>query len=219
MFKIKHAPLLLIFILITFTACNNSKEPQLQTDTNANTNTIPEKENIANDALPCTIAIDDKKFTIVADNISTAYEPEDSSITITFKGFNEGRLLLRIPNFFKAPCKIPTGYISNRTKKLWVNSAGVASTAELILYPTEATSFNNLNDGRNIKAIVPDAAEITAVQKLKEYKSDNRIEYLVTGKIHTTMLKNVFHTDAGAQNKDYNVTGDFAIKANIYYLD
>ncbi len=219
MFKIKHAPFLLIFILITISACNNIKEPESQTTTNSSTNTVPAKENIASDNLYCTITIDDKKFTIAADNISTAYALEDSSLTITFKGFEQGRVLLRIPNFFKAPCKIPTGYISKRTKELWVNSAGVASTAELILYPTDATSFTNLNDGRNLKAVAPDAAEITAVQKLKEYKSDNRIEYLVTGKINTTMLKNVFHTDAGEQNKDYKVTGDFAIKANIYYLD
>ena len=59
--------------------------------------------------------------------------------------------------------------------------------------------------------------EIMAIEKINENTTTNWAEFLIKGRIHTTVLKNVYESAAGDKNKDYTVAGSFVIKSKIYF--
>lgn len=195
-------------------SCGNSSEAGTGKTRTSRTAT---KEDTLSNEQQCVISIDDKKFTIPADSVSSGYTFSDSSLAITFKGVGTGRLVITIPNLFKCPCPIPTGYSSVRFKIAGSDEYSTEPTAELYNYPVAGTSFNNLDDGYHKKAITGNAIEITSVRKTNENTNTNWAEYLIKGKIHTMALKNVYEVAAGNKNKDYAVKGSFVISSKIYF--
>ncbi len=208
--------LTLIFTQLVFIcSCGNTENAQ------ADNTVTPPSTTSSNDTLSnqlqCNISIDGKKFTVPADSIFTSYTFSDSSLGLSFNGINEGRLILTIPNIFKCPCNIPTGYSSIRFKIAGSDEYSVEPTVELYSYPVAGISFRNLNDGYHKKDVAQNAAVISSIQKTNENTDTKWAEYLIKGKIHTTVLKNVFESAAGENNKDYTVNGEFVIQTRINY--
>ena len=173
-------------------------------------------DTLTND-LQCSIIINGKDYTIPPDSITTAYTFSDSSLILTFKGVGSGRLVFTIPNIFKCPSPIATGYSSVRFKVAGSDEYSVEPTVDLYDYGMRGISFNNLNDGQHKNEASPGAADIISIQKIDENTTTNWAAYLVKGKIHTTVLKNVYESAAGEMNRDYTVNGSFVIHAKIYF--
>ena len=161
-------------------------------------------DTLTND-LQCSIIINGKDYTIPPDSITTAYTFSDSSLILTFKGVGSGRLVFTIPNIFKCPSPIATGYSSVRFKIAGSDEYSVEPTVDLYDY------------GQHKNEASPGAADIISIQKIDENTTTNWAAYLVKGKIHTTVLKNVYESAAGEMNRDYTVNGSFVIHAKIYF--
>lgn len=205
----------LIITLSVFTySCKNSLQSRLKLPATEDIKTTT-KDTLSNEP-HCFISIDDEQFNIPADSISSGYTFSDSSLIITFKGIDSGRLVVTIPNLFKCPYSIPTGYSSIRFKIADSNEYAIEPTVELYSYPMMGASFNNLYDGYHQKKIANNAIEILSARKTNENTNTGWAEYLIKGKINTTVLKNVYESAAGEKNKDYAVNGSFVIQTKIY---
>lgn len=163
----------------------------------------------------CTIDIDDKEFTILADSISTAYTFSDSSLTITFLGVGGGLVRLDIPNIYKCPCRIPTGYTSPRFKEYGSETYSTEPTVYLQKYPQPGLSFNNLVDGHTKTAVKDNAFEISSIRKIDENTSNKWAVYLIKGMINTTVFKSSY--EASGNDRNYEVSGRFVIQTKIDY--
>ncbi|HQV54529.1 MAG: hypothetical protein IPN82_13270 [Chitinophagaceae bacterium] len=202
-------------LLLIVSACNNSnttaKEPA-----GSKKQTAPTNDTLSNEP-QCSITIDDKEFAVSEDSISTGYSFSDSTLGVTIKGIDGGRVVFTMPNFFKCPCKISTGYSNINTKIAGTEEYAMWPTLELYDYPIRGISFRNLNDGYHEKGVTENAMEIMAIEKINENTTTNWAEFLIKGRIHTTVLKNVYESAAGDKNKDYTVAGSFVIKSKIYF--
>lgn len=159
------------------------------------------------------LSIDGKEFTISADSIGSLYYPSDSALVLNIKGIAGGGLDIFIPNLFKCPCKILPAYGSARTdadagtkNKLW-------PTVILFNYPIKGLRFNNLNDGYNVKEAAENTVEIVSVKKLNVANNSN--DFIIEGKIHSTVFKSGYEDPANPVNKDYSIKGDFKIQARL----
>ena len=112
---------------------------------------------------------------------------------------------------------LATGYSYVRFKVAGSDEYSVEPTVDLYDYGMRGISFNNLNDGQHKNEASPGAADIISIQKIDENTTTNWAAYLVKGKIHTTVLKNVYESAAGEMNRDYTVNGSFVIHAKIYF--
>ncbi len=159
------------------------------------------------------LSIDGKEFTITADSIGSLYYPSDSALVLSIKGIAGGWIDIIVPNLFKCPCKIMPAYGSARTD----NDAGTKNklwpTVTLVNYPIRGIRLNNLNDGYNVKEAPENKVEIVSVKKLNAANSSN--EFLIEGKIHSTVFKSGYEDPANPVNKDYSIKGDFKIQAGI----
>lgn len=208
---------LTVFIIalstLTYSCGNSSGASAGETGTTG----ITVKEDTLSNELQCIITINDEKFIIPADSISSGYTFSDSSLIITFKGVGAGRLLVAIPNLFKCSASIPAGYSSVRFKIAGSEDYSTEPTVELYNYPVTGLSLNNLHDGYHKKEIAANAIEITSIKKTKENTDTKWAEYLIKGKVHTTVLKNVYEATAADKNKDYAVNASFVIQSKIYF--
>lgn len=189
----------------------------------ANTEKIPSsdtpvvaKDTLGND-LQCRLVIDGKEFLVAPEDIDATYTFSDSSVNITFKKIQSGFITLHIPGMYKCPCSISTGYSSVNTKVAGTaNEYAVQPTVTLNNYPIEGISFQNLSDGYHKGKAGDAAATIQTLRATGEGTSGSGYEYLIKGRIHTTVLKNVYESAAGDKNKDYPIEGSFVIKPRLY---
>ena len=204
-----------VFILVVAFACTNkgkpSSEPEMKPEGQL------EKQDTLNDNPQCNISIDDKSFAITPENIEANYTFSDSSVNITFKSIESGFITLHIPNMYQCPCSISTGYSSVNTKVAGTeNEYAIQPTVTLNNYPVADISFRNLNDGYHDKKTEDNAATIQTMKATGEGTSGSGYEYLIKGRIYTTVLKNVYESAAGDKNKDYKIEGSFVIKCRLY---
>ena len=164
----------------------------------------------------CHILVDDKKFDVPADSIETGWSFSDSSMTVTIHGVGGGYLHIVIPNLFKCPCDVPTGYSSINTKISGSDDYAVLPTVSLYNYPVAGPSFNNLNDGYHEAAVKPGAITIQHFEQMKDSSSASATIFFIKAKIKTTVLKNVYESGAGKNNRDYPVEGSLVIKSKEY---
>lgn len=205
-----------IIILATFYACGNGAKSEKNKPAPIHKTSSETTDTLSND-LQCRLIIDGKEYFIDSNNITTGYTFSDSSFLITFNGINEGRVVLSVPNFFKCPCNIPTGYSSVRFKIAGTDEYSTEPTVALYNYGKADISFHNLGNGLKINDHTPKAAEIVSILKTDENTDTKWAVYLIKGIINTTVLKNVYESDAGNLNKDYKIEGGFVISAKIYY--
>jgi hypothetical protein len=168
----------------------------------------------------CIIFIDGKGFTIPADSIRTGFVRQDSSYSVDFIGIGGSTLSLSIPHLFKCPCKIPAGFTGERYKISFSDEYATHPTVRLNNYPVKGMYVESSSDGRHNIALTEqkeNAVEILSVEKISDNPGTNSAEFLIKGRLHTTLLKNLNHQDAGADNKDYGVKGGFVIKDKIYF--
>jgi hypothetical protein len=209
---------LLSIIVISLCAfifsCGGPRGPKLkQSEVTGTANAEP--GDTLSDELQCKIKIDDKEFTVPADSISTAYTFSDSSFVITMKGVGTGLLRLDVPDFFKCPYKIPTGYTSVRFKMYESVEFSTEPTVYLQNYAGPGLEFNNLVDGHTKTAVKENAFEVTAVRKIAEDSSNNWAAYILKGKIHATVFKSSY--EAKGNDRNYEVNGQFVIKTKINF--
>jgi len=211
----KVGRLFLIIISVFTLACNSKSKPSNEPGA-IPSNQIEINDTLSNN-LQCSITIDDKSFTLAPENIEADYTFSDSSVQITFKSIEAGFIILHIPNMYKCPCNISTGYSSVNTKVAGTeNEYAVQPTVTLNNYPMAGISFKNLNDGYHEKKVEDAAASIQTMKSTGEGTSGSGYEYLIKGRIHTTVLKNVYESAAGNKNKDYKIEGSFVIKPRLY---
>ena len=206
----------LITQLLSIVSCNNFKESnqnKLEENTTSSSNT---KDTLGNEPF-CSLVINGKEYEVPSDSIVKSFGRLDSSFIITFKGISGGGVMLTIPNIFKCPCKIPTGYASIYNKIYGTEEYEVVPTVQLYNYGMPDISFRNLDDGFHKQKIAENAAEIIALQKISEDSAHKQVAYLMKGKIHTTVYKNVYHSNAGSINRDYKIEGSFVLKINISF--
>jgi hypothetical protein len=216
MFKRKSFFVIVLFTSGLFFSCGDKKkssntngEAQVGVE-NSEQSKITSSSNISQASL----SIDGKDFTVSADSIGTLYYPSDSALVLSIKGIAGGWLDIVVPNIFKSPCKVSPAYGSARTdadagtiNKLW-------PTVVLVNYPIKGARFNNLNDGYNKKEAVDNLVEIISVKKLNAASSEN--DFVIEGKIQSTVFKTGYEDPANPANKDYNIKGNFTIQARIY---
>lgn len=183
----------------------------------ANKTSIPQKEDTLSNEIQCAIAIDDKQFVMPADSVSTGYTASDSSLRVTIKGLETGHLVITIPNLLKGPCKFPTGYRSTINNVSGSNGFEFWPTVDLYNYDVAGTNFNNLFDEQHERVFTDDALEITALHKVAEDIPNNRVSYLLKGKVHTTIFKSADELSDMESNKKYTVKGKFVVQAKIHF--
>jgi hypothetical protein len=208
------------FIIVLFTAglffsCGGEKK-----STNSNgealiglENSEQSKKTSSTNISQASLSIDGKEFTISADSIGTLYYPSDSALVLSIKGIAGGGLDIFVPNIFKCPCKVLPAYGSARTDADAGTKNALWPTVILINYPIRGIRFNNLNDGYNKKEAVDNMVEIISVKKINEGGSEN--DFLIEGKIQSTVFKTGYESPANPVNKDYSIKGNFKIQARI----
>jgi hypothetical protein len=183
-------------------------------------NTVSGNEDTLTNDLQCKISIDGKEFTIPADSIHPGFVRQDSSYSIGFTGINGGGMTISIPHLFKCPCKIPAGFTGERYKISFSDDYATHPTVILSNYPVKGMYVHSSSDGQHEIALASqkeNAVEILSVEKISENHGVNSADFLIKGKIHVILLKNLNHEDAGVDNKDYEVNGSFVIKDKIYF--
>ena len=201
---------------ILFISCSNNSGAKLKEPADSLTVHHSSTDTMSNEP-QCNISVNGKYYDISAENITTGYTFSDSSLLITFNGVGAGRIVFSIPNLFSIPGKIATGYSSIRFKIAGTKEFSVEPTVTLYDYGKTGISFHNLGDGFRKNEVTPNAAEITSFQKLEENTNTKWAIYLIKGKIHTTVLKNVYESAAGELNRDYDIDGSFVIQTKIYF--
>ncbi|MBL7749099.1 MAG: hypothetical protein JNM19_16795 [Chitinophagaceae bacterium] len=177
---------------------------------------VAAKDTPGND-LQCKLTIDGKEFLVAPEDIDATFTFSDSSVNITFKKIGSGFITLHIPGMYKCPCSIPAGYSSVNTKVAGTeNEYAIQPTVTLNSYPVEGISFHNLSDGYHEGNAGGSAATIQTLRATGEGTSGSGYEYLIKGRIHTTVLKNVYESAAGDKNKDYRIEGSFVIRPRLY---
>jgi hypothetical protein len=218
MLKINPSFVIVIATVTFLLSCSNedkSEKKQLSVE-----NPVAEKEDTLTNELQCKISIDSKEFTISADSIRTGFVRQDSSYSIDFMGINGSTLSLSIPHLFKCPCKIPAGFTGERYKISFSDEYAIQPTVRLNNYPVKGMYVESSSDGQHKIALAEqkeNAVEILSVEKISDNPGANSAEVLIKGRIHTMLLKNLNHEDAGTDNKDYKVKGSFVIKDKIYF--
>lgn len=202
--------------LLFIGSCNNFKESNQNKSNNSATLPTNTIGTLGNEPF-CSLVINAKEYEVPTDSIVKSFGRLDSSYTISFMGINGGFVGLVIPNIFKCPAKIPTGYKSIYHKIYGTEDYDVVPTIKLYNYGLPDISFRNLDDGFHKKEVTENAAEITALQKISEDTTHKQVIYLMKGKIHTIVLKNVYHAHAGNINRDYKIEGSFVLKINISF--
>jgi hypothetical protein len=218
MLKIKILFVVAIAVSIFILACSGrdkSEKKELFVES-----TVAEKEDTLTNDPQCKISIDYKEFTISADSIHTGFVRQDSSYSLDFMGISGGTLSLSIPHLFKCPCKIQSGFTGERYKISFSDEYATHPAVRLNNYTVKGMYVESSSDGRHEIPLAEqkeNAVEILSVEKISDNPGSNSAEFLIKGRIHTTLLKNLNHEDAGADNKDYKVKGSFVIKDKIYF--
>lgn len=218
MLKTKSLLLITVSISLLMLACSSSdksiKEKQLIENI-----TAEKVDTLTNDP-QCKISIDNQEFVISTDSIHTGFVRQDSSYSLDFMGIGSGTLSLSIPHLFKCPCKIPAGFTGERYKISFSDEYATQPTVRLNNYPVTGMYVESSSDGQNKIPLAEqkgNAVEILSVEKINDNPGTNSAEFLIKGRIHCILLKNLNHEDAGGANKDYSVKGSFVIKDKIYF--
>jgi hypothetical protein len=214
MLKIKTLLVISIFLIACSGGDKSEKKESLVEST------VAEKEDTLTNDPQCKISIDDKEFTISVDSIHTGFVRQDSSYSLDFMGISGGTLSLSIPHLFKCPCTIPAGFTGERYKISFSDEYATHPAVRLNNYPVKGMYVESSSDGRHEIPLTEqkeNAVEILSIEKISDNPGTNSSEFLIKGRVHTTLLKNLNHEDAGADNKDYKVRGSFVIKDKIFF--
>lgn len=207
-------PIIIVAFSVLIFSCGDAKTSRLKDEGKAGGPKTALTDTLSNEP-QCAISVDDKTFTIPAENITTSYTFSDSSLVIAFKGVGNGLLRLEVPNIFKCPMKVPTGYSSVRFKIAGTEEYSTEPTVYLQQYPEPGLEFNNLVDGHTKTAVKDNAFEITAIRILEENTSTKWAVYLIKGKINTTVFKSSY--EAKGNDRNYEVNGSFVLQTKIYF--
>ena len=214
MCKIKPFFIIILFASVLLFSCGGKKklanangEALVGAENNEQSNTVS-SPNISQ----ATLSIDGKEF-IISDSIGSLYYPSDSALVLSIKGIAGGWIDIIVPNLFKCPCKIMTGYGSARTDADAGTKNKVWPTVTLVNYPIRGIRLNNLNDGYNVKEAAENTVEIISVKKLNTTNNNN--DFIIEGKIHSTVFKSGYEDPANPLNKDYSIKGEFKIQVSV----
>jgi|GEM_PF-5532224 len=213
MYTKKQIGFILYVLAILTASCNNLKKEKISASGDSQkTDTLTISKDTLSNEPQFKFAIGDKQFYITADKISNRVNSRDSSITIEVKGVENGYLIVTIPGFNKCPGSFATGYRSVYLKKFESEELAIQPTVDLYGYPVAGMSLKNSNDGFHEIDLLPDALIVNSVLPVPE---SNGKKFILKGEINTTVLKNVYESHAGEANKDYLITGQFAILVEL----
>jgi len=182
-----------------FTACNNTGTDAKTGD--STTSPVSGKSETSTGDAYFTFTVDGKNLSIPAADVSSSFNPYDSSFKINAGQYQELGVVLTIPNFPACPCSVAAGGP--------VGTSLDQGSVSLQNYPEKKLTFNSWYNG--LKGTPPaDAIKITDLGTLKDgYR-------YITGEFHVKVLKTESNGTSAA-NKDYEITnGKFRVKHDTH---
>jgi len=199
---------IMVAAYILLTACHNNSE---------NSKPATKQPEFKKDSLPDTpqfvFAIDDKSYTVDQADIVVHYSSSDSSLTID-AGKNDGdRLHITISDIKNTPGFRGNSWRSDNTKLAGSDSLIYQPT--VIFYKNDGglASWNNFSDGYHESQFKRDNS--LYIYGLRQTGERN---FIIKGRINTRLLKNVYESASKEFNKDHDVSAEFVIPFEDYWL-
>jgi len=207
----KRTFLIAVLVFLLAACVNRRSDQQEKTEQTAGSQkTLPVTDTLP-DEPQFNFTLDGKEYRVLPDDLMTSYSATDTSINISARPNDSLGLLIVLPHAVKnSSFNVPTGYSSINTKIAFSEELAVVPTVTLSGYPLKDVSFNNLYDGYHKKEVKPDAVTVTA------FRQQEGRSWILKGRIHTRLLKNVYEGKNNAYNHDYELQGQFVVRFDIW---
>ena len=157
--------------------------------------------------------VDDKKYSVAGTDIEVHYSDSDSTLSIDAGKKDGDRLSITIADVKHTPGYRGNAWRSDNTKLAGSDSLVYQPTVTFYKNNGRLASWNNFSDGYHEQEIKDDNS--LYIFGLRKTGGRN---FIIKGRINTRVLKNVYESGSKDFNKDHDVSGEFVIIFEDYWL-
>jgi hypothetical protein len=196
-------------LVLCLSGCNSPRGPENKVSSAAGT-----APDTLSDQFQFHYTIDDQTSSIDSADIDVHYSWSDSTLMIDAGKSNGYRVNIIVQDIKHAPGHRGNGWRSNNTKLAGSDSLIDQPTVTFYKNDKGLSSWNNLNDGFHALPVKDDSSIY-----IYSFRRTGERDFIIKGRVKTHLFRNVYESSMKEFNKDHELSVEFVIPFEDYYLD